>query len=158
MHLECYYISYHVCTILLQHHGLLRERQNVGVKKSALPPISDAERKLILSFLYYIFVGVIATVSMSISLKNAINIRLKFEEYFLCIGAGTVPDYICQPLKDEADHFLTTELIAIAFALITLFPITHVFYVGTFSYLFRRQNGKLFQLGSSKTTKFDTRV
>ena len=134
-----------MCTILLQHHGLLRERQNIGMKKSALPPISDAERKLILSFLYYLILGIVATVSLSSSSKNKNEISLKLKDYFLCRSSATVPAYICQHFKDEADLLMNTGLIAAPFTLIALFPIIHLFYVITISSLFRRQNGKSVQ-------------
>ena len=105
-----------------------------------MPPLSDAERKLLLSFFYYIILGMTAVVSMSISSRNGSEVRLKLEHYFLCSGPGTVPADTCQHFKNEADALMYTDLIATAVVLVTLFPVVHLFYaISSISTLFKRQ-------------------
>eukprot|EP00731_Ephydatia_muelleri_P015073 Em0008g793a len=72
-----------------KHHGLLRERY-IGTNQPALPPVSDAERKLLLTSLYYLIIGTSVTTSMSINSQHGDAIRLKLGEYFLCSSAGTI--------------------------------------------------------------------
>ena len=121
-----------ICISVLQHHGLLRERY-IGTNQPALPPVSDAERKLLLTSLYYLIIGTSVTTSMSINSQHGDAIRLKLGEYFLCSSAGTITGDICQHYKDEADILMNTDMLAASFMLTTLFPIVHLFYACSFS-------------------------
>ena len=137
---------------VLQHHGLLRER-NVGTSQPSLPPVSDAERKLILTALYYIIIGTIATVSMSISSKNGEAIKLKLGEYFRCSSAGAVAANICQHYKDEADVLMNTEMIAAAFTVTIFFPVVHLFYAFSISKWCKKSGTKQINSNSSVALK-----
>ncbi|KAL5491263.1 hypothetical protein EMCRGX_G016516 [Ephydatia muelleri] len=123
-----------------KHHGLLRER-HVGTNQPALPPVSNAERKLLLTSLYYVIIGTIATVTMSITAKNGNTISLKLGEHFLCSSVGT-STLNCQQYKDEANMLMNTEMIAASFMLTTWFPIIHLFYACSFSKRCKKNGSK----------------
>ena len=104
-----------------QQHGLFKMKMSQSPFK-----ISTAERKILIVFVYYIFLGVFALTSFTLGAKVSAGPRSidAFTKYFLCEAAPN-PAETCERGYLAYDE---TELFSVAIVLLALFPVVNLIF------------------------------
>ena len=108
-------------SIIPQHHGFLHKRDVNNHNK-----ISTAQRKILIVFVYYILLGVIALTAFTIATREERNsLPQLILRYFFCERHGV--NSSCD--RSTFEQRGRPELIAFSYLLIGLFPAINMLYV-----------------------------
>ena len=89
--------------------------------------MSTAERKIFVTFCYYILFGVVVILALfEIGASNQEQVKVIFAQYLLCSESGNSN---CQEYKDRIEASIKSELAMAAYILLGLFPAVNLFYV-----------------------------
>ena len=108
--------------IIIQQYGLLKAKEAKDVFK-----IGTAERKILISFSYYVLLAVVALTSFTIATRNSEPFAEQLSHYFVCEGKGNDPNNPCD--RNTFLQLAIPWLSVIAFILIFLLPAINLVYV-----------------------------
>ena len=118
---QAYFMS-HGSIIILQQHGLFKARQSRNPYT-----IGTAERKLLIVFVYYVVLTVVALTAFTLIVQDAEKLISARLLYFQCESKGIDPDNPCDPnIHIKLDHVALTSL---SYILLGLFPVVNFVFV-----------------------------
>ena len=95
--------------------------------------IGTAERKILIVFVYYVFLAVFALLTFSLSIRNEDQFITEVLKYFKCESKGIDPDNTC-----DTNGYLKhrqVALISISHILLGLYPVVNLIFVINFQEL-----------------------
>lgn len=134
----------------LQQHGLFKARQSKNPYK-----IGTAERKILIVFVYYIILVVIALTAFTLTIRDEEEFSSAVLRYFECESKGVDPDNPCDP--SSYIKLLHIALTSLSYILLGLFPMVNFIFVISVRELkqyMRKQCPFLFKRPRRKASKF----
>lgn len=145
-------------TSILQQHGLFKARQSKNPYK-----IGTAERKILIVFVYYVILAVIALLSFSLTVRDGNTFITEVYKYFNCESKGVDPNNPCD--TSGYRKVLHIALTSLSYILLGIFPVFNFLFVinvhelksflkRKFPFLFERPGKKRaakFQVSTSET-------
>ena len=105
-----------------QQHGLFKARQSRNPYT-----IGTAERKLLIVFVYYVVLTVVALTAFTLIVQDAEKLLLARLQYFECEKKGVDPNNPCDPnIYIKLEHVALTSL---SYILLGLFPVVNFVFV-----------------------------
>lgn len=105
--------------ISLQQQGLFR----IGLSISPFK-IDTAERKILIIFCYYVLLGVIALITLTLATRNDNRLLEEIAAYFRCEFIGIDPQNPCD--RSRYQELLNPELNCISYVLLGIFPVVNL--------------------------------
>ena len=109
----------------MQQHGLFQARQS---RKPHILSIGTAERKILIAFVYYIFLAVLALLTYSQATRDDEPFVRALLSYFECERNGYDPDNPCDTSGYER-FIVSIVLASLSFILIGLYPLLNLVFV-----------------------------
>ena len=145
---------YSILTLLIfplsQQHGLFKARQSKNPYK-----IGTAERKILIVFVYYIVLAVIALLAFTMTIRDGERFTVEILNYFECERKGHDPDNPCD--TSGYTRVLHVGLTSLSYILLGLFPMVNFTFVVNVRELKQYLRAKvpfLFKLPKRKGAKF----
>ena len=114
-----------------QQHGLFKARQSRNPYK-----IGTAERKLLIVFVYYVVLAVIALTTFTLTSQDRERFTSALLYYFECESKGVDPNNPCDPnIYMKLEH---VALGSLSYILLGLFPMVNLIFVISVQYLQKR--------------------
>ena len=129
----------------IQQHGLFKARHSKNPYT-----IGTAERKILMVFVYYVILAVIALLTFSISIRDLPSFIKEVLLYFNCESRGVDPTNPCD--TSGYSQYFHTALLTSSYILLGIFPVFNltfvinvrelkVFLEGRLPFLFKRSKG-----------------
>ena len=106
----------------MQRYGLLQAKKSKDVFK-----IGTAERKILITFCYYVLLAVVDLTSFTIATRNSELFVEELFNYFTCEQNGNNPNSPCD--TNNFRRLSTPWLTIVSLFLINLVPVVHLVYV-----------------------------
>ena len=137
-------------TFFLQQHGLFKARQSKNPYK-----IGTAERKILIVFVYYIILTVVALTAFTLTTRDGDEFTSAVFRYFECESKGVDPNNPCDP--SGYIKLLHVALSSLSYILLGLFPMVNFIFVISVRELkqyMKKQCPFLFKRPRRKAAKF----
>ena len=139
-----------ICLIIIQQYGLLKAKETKDVFK-----IGTAERKILISFSYYVLFTVVALTAFTIATRNSESLAEQLSHYFACEGKGNDPNNPCD--RNTFLQLTIPLLSVIGFILVFLLPAVNLVYVLNIKELKEKFTVmKKFQFSSTAQTNYSS--
>lgn len=106
----------------LQQHGLFKARQSKNPYK-----IGTAERKILIVFVYYIILAVVALTAFTLTIRDEEDFSSAVLSYFQCESKGVDPNNPCD--TSSYTTLLHIALTSLSYILLGLFPMINFIFV-----------------------------
>ena len=105
-----------------QQHGLFKARQSKNPYK-----VGTAERKILIVFVYYVILAVIALLAFSLTIRDADRFISEILRYFQCERKGVDPANPC----DTSSYMIVLHvaLTSLSYILLGIFPVVNFVFV-----------------------------
>ena len=107
--------------IIIQEYGLLKARKSKDVFQ-----IGAAERKILITFCYYVLLTVVTLTSFTIATRNSELLAEHLLNYFACEGRGNDPNNPCD--RNTFRQLTYPWLTAVSIVLIHMLPAINLVY------------------------------
>ena len=134
----------------MQQHGLFKARQSKNPYK-----IGTAERKILIVFLYYILLAVVALTAFTLTTRDGDGFYSAVLRYFECESKGVDPNNPCD--QSSYTKQLHVALTSLSYILLGLFPMVNFIFVISVRELkqyLQKQCPVLFKRPKRKAAKF----